>query len=290
MTLGLSTTGTNLSNVSAACDTGNCTWPLYTSLGMCASVVDISEYLIEQPCDTLIYNYFVSSWESQGDVFALPCFNYSLQQYEGDGIPFTFLGNQTTLDTTESVSQNTNLYASGDVLGVPGNRTTNGTALDFYIMHQPLLNSSQNSSLTNAIALECKLAFCAQTYQTSANASNTTTSLIATEYLMPDAEGLNINAVVNGFNFSVDAHTAGLFNYFAQPTFNGYCDAYQVGLENGQPTPPGWPVNQPFVCTSYAAEAFGLAFNATLNQGDTAEVKSVVETIMNNLAISLTNE
>ena len=41
-----------LSDVSASCESGNCTWPAYSSLAICASTVDVTAFL-QSSCSTL---------------------------------------------------------------------------------------------------------------------------------------------------------------------------------------------------------------------------------------------
>lgn len=49
---GLYNPNVTLSDVSASCQSGNCTWPLYSSLAICASTADVSASL-KSSCSTL---------------------------------------------------------------------------------------------------------------------------------------------------------------------------------------------------------------------------------------------
>lgn len=74
---GISITDASFSSVPTTYPTANCTFPIYSSLGICASVVDVSEHLIavpwNGPCEgqglpDACFNYIFSSVADYGDI------------------------------------------------------------------------------------------------------------------------------------------------------------------------------------------------------------------------------
>lgn len=161
----------------------------------------------------------------------------------------------------------------------PRDKVLNGTALlDFYLFHQPLINSTS----TKPVALECTLRFCIQTYETSVNSGDTITSLTSTNSsFTPHTRGSLVpflNATVGGVNFSVEIYTSQVISGYLSPMFTGSC--FSFFSETGQ--------EPDFSCNGTdTAEAFGMAVNLT--SGLASDVKNAIETLLNNTAISMTN-
>lgn len=83
--LGLSNNNASLSDVLTNCNTGNCNWPKYPSIGICTNVLDVSDQLTKNPCNMTLYNesYPAAVNVNGGGTVPLPpaplpCFNYTL--------------------------------------------------------------------------------------------------------------------------------------------------------------------------------------------------------------------
>lgn len=180
---GLATNGsTSLHTIATSCSTGNCTWPEYPSLGVCATVVDLSTSIITNPCNltTLGEVFEEAGLENPG----YPCYNYTLP-FQSTNIQYTasfsaqpiFFGN-ATLSNLQLVNDPEGMqYVT--ITSSPG--SSNFSFLDAYLMYQPGLQESINSTLASPVAYGISFGLCVQTYNTTVSGGNASTSIISSQ-------------------------------------------------------------------------------------------------------------
>lgn len=261
---GLSNNSATLSAVVTNCNTGNCTWPPYPSLGICANVVDISDRLSPNPCNP-------NPSEDEPEPFLNDsCFNYTLQSISGySDFQFTNLysNNLTTSLLSNSFFQNSGLFFAESQSLID-----NTTILaDFIILHQPLPLSLSKG----AVALECKLEFCVQIYETSVRSGNTTTIMTAVRPLLDPNENNSseyLNFTIQDQPFVLTNSAGSIILQSLSNLFYGDCMTSN-GVE--------------LSCDNPAAQIFGTAANQ--NSDLISDIESAVEIVLNNTGISMTN-
>lgn len=163
------------------CSTGNCTWPEYHSLGVCANVVDMSSMLLRNPCDQNALDGFFQDAGIENPGF--PCFNYTL--------PFTTL-NTIEASNISNIRGNATLSNVMPLLGTPdftsmqiltaatGLGSSNFSVTDAYLIYQNI-SQSINSSLIKPVAYGISVGLCVHTYRTSVSNGITSTSKISSQ-------------------------------------------------------------------------------------------------------------
>lgn len=192
---GLIQTKTNLSAVAPFCSTGNCTWPEYSSLGICSNVEDISSTIINNDCNITDFEeiFQVAGITNPG----YPCFNYSLPE----------LIFADSLESTKNITLSNGDATWGlvDQLGLMQILTLASTLRDtssLYtasLMYQPDLLTSINSSLSSPVAYSIALDLCIQTYQ-STTSNGITNTTISSSQLLP----LNSKKILGNNGLSIN--------------------------------------------------------------------------------------
>ncbi|KAL9615217.1 MAG: hypothetical protein Q9167_000311 [Letrouitia subvulpina] len=163
LTDGLMNNNISPSNVSGSCPTGNCTWDIYQSMGVCASVIDVS------PSITSRCRNVGSQFNPTGCYYSVPAI---------DENPTAF---NTTFHST----------TSGDTLWVGASKVTAdykypglNTLVQFYVVYAPDLetwaaNDHTKDHKSQLIALEATLKLCVYTYNSSMTFGVTSTTEIS---------------------------------------------------------------------------------------------------------------
>lgn len=135
------------------CSTGNCTWPTYYTLGLCAQVADITNLLehkctntgVDKECNyTLPNGVSLSESDGQNMIISTPPEDTSTISFPGPNVPIL-----------DFFIINTDLNVSGSNYG-----------------HQ---NTNDRDIWSGANALECSIRFCVQSVNTSViNGQHTT--------------------------------------------------------------------------------------------------------------------
>lgn len=184
---GLALSRTSFSTVTPSCSTGNCTWPLYTSLGVCGNVVDLSSTLQTNACNTTSFNEIFQQLGKPNPGYQ--CFNYTLPDVVID-IPL----NQN--DGLENVSdQIFNLYLTNGVIdeyfgpdtlpvlvSSPSYQNTSSLGT-FYLIYQPGFLESINVPLPKPLAYGINLDVCTQTFNTTVFNGKVNTTLVSSRIL-----------------------------------------------------------------------------------------------------------
>lgn len=188
---GLAQGNSNLSALAPSCSTGNCTWDMYSSLAICASVVDISSTIQKNACNLTDFGEFFEIAGTANPGY--PCYNYTLPKQVIT--PITSASNIDRHQVSNATLSNTNPHTP-DFMEImsftpsSGNISTMATA---YLIYQPGLPTSINSFLPNPVAYELNLNLCVQTYNTSVTNGIVTTTAVKSEILkteltqIPDA-------------------------------------------------------------------------------------------------------
>lgn len=180
---GLTLTNTTYSDVTPSCSTGNCTWKAYSSLAVCPRVIDVSSSLTNAICNTTAFDEIFDSAGLENPGF--PCFNYTLPQltYSATISPGVNVSlSDANLDGERSLG-----LGLMQVMGLYYRITLNSSALfTAYVVYQPDLVSSINSSLPAPVAYELGLDFCVQTYNTTVTKGVVNTETISTRNLETD--------------------------------------------------------------------------------------------------------
>lgn len=284
---GLSGTTQSLSDVAASCNTGNCTWDIYSSIGVCASTTDVSSLLIHNACNEPIFNAqfdAVPGLKNPG----YPCYNYSLPALAYVSVtsnvnPQSGLSAQELIleNATLSVIHNTTFreYVDITILEV-SNNYYGSSLLGFNILYQPGVADSINSTLPPPIALQSSLDLCIQTYNTSVIDSKTSTQLISCEILnstVIEAAAGYSTFVVSGTSFGISPDAALGWSGFLSGSLSDSCSLL-VGTLNG---------TNPLNNSTFCGTSSGNAFLRSMENG--TDYVASTNALMENLASSLTN-
>ncbi|KAH8669548.1 hypothetical protein BGZ60DRAFT_407752 [Tricladium varicosporioides] len=171
----------SITAITPMCSTGNCTWPLYSSLSVCASVNDVSSLLTKTPVP--------------GNVSAMiggvTDFNVTLPNGA------YLLAGQFVLNITTLPSINAQGFS------VPLSNHTLSFANEPYIENTTMVNSfiiyrkSINTASETFGAMEILLRWCVNTYNSSTVAGTPTTNITSTSNSVLTANGTTLQ-LVNG--------------------------------------------------------------------------------------------
>ena len=149
------------SAVAAACDTGNCTFPDYTSLAVCSSVVDVTP-TIQVHCPK------GQSKTDGGCSYTVP----PLQQRQ--------TARRDNFTTTDN---------GGPTLWIGASENPDpsfpATLIDFYLLFFPdtsvFASDSRANVTASLVALKCSISLCLKTYRTSVTNGRTITKVVDTQ-------------------------------------------------------------------------------------------------------------
>lgn len=172
---GIYNTDPSLFAVSVDCATGNCTWPIFSSLGVCSDCVNRTD-LITKDCP-----------ESDDCTFSLP---------------------QGPTTITQGLSLNTfiNATIASNMSGLP---VFDSTITQFQVM----VNPDGGIGDTPPVAFGCSLYYCIKTYQTSVQLGGLTEDILFTypnSTTSPQTPNINNPVVLSqdGQNYTVQVSTA----------------------------------------------------------------------------------
>lgn len=288
-------TGTreSLSSVSPSCNTGNCTWDIYPSLGLCVNTVDVSHMLMNNTCNTTALN---KKFESLGNLNpGYPCFNYSLPFHannlvssgsatttQGGTLIPTFSNAKTVLENAMLCDVAEDLLATKTDLSFLTLSTgfySDFSLTDINLLYQPGIENSIKSALPPPVALQSSLQLCVQSYNTTVTDGKTSTRVVSHELLNVTSllESQDIARFsVNGTDFGISTTELKLFRNLAASYFTDWC-TFILGLQNTT------NFEEDAACYSTVGEGF---LTSILNATD---ILSAVNSIVENVAISVTN-
>ncbi|KAF2496336.1 hypothetical protein BU16DRAFT_617785 [Lophium mytilinum] len=149
----LSKSGLSGSSLAASCETGNCTWPTYTSLAICSACSDVSAHI--NSSRTYINDSFSDStppyWSVEYHLDAVQLINNESALFNASGdIVF---GLNATANPAETISF----------------RNSSALIVAFTTMKSPdsYLNGTTKWSESKPVASECALSFCVNEYTTT---------------------------------------------------------------------------------------------------------------------------
>lgn len=187
----------SLSDVTPICSTGNCTWPHYSSLAICASVEDVSPLITKNDCNITAFNEVFEIAELTNPGY--PCFNYTLPYIVRvptiDGHA-NQLSNATLSNAIPSIQYGT--LGMMEILSIGSAYTNISSLTTAYLIYQP--NLLPNASLSSPIAYKLNIDFCVQTYESkmsngvvnTSTISNQILSLNTTEFWHPNNDTIGI--------------------------------------------------------------------------------------------------
>lgn len=149
------------SNVSGNCPTGNCTWEIYQSMGVCSNVADVSSTITSHCRDS------TTQLDSGGCNYSVPTI---------DRYPTVQGTNLTNADTLWIGAIN----VPYDWVWFPGLNTL----VQFFIIYAPdvgtwVTNDPTTDHTSELVALEVNLTLCLHTYNTTMTFGVTTTNLVS---------------------------------------------------------------------------------------------------------------
>lgn len=263
---GLSIPNANPSSVSGICPTGNCTWDIYQSMGVCSITSDVSSTITSQ-C------------RNRGSQFNPAGCNYSISDIDQ---------HPTALATPFQASAGDTLWiGASKIIGTQYKYPKINTLIEFYVIFIPNLatNAFNNDAVdhkSDLVALKVNLDLCLYTYNSSMTFGITDTNEIGrstdlnwqTGTASAGTTGLTTVAITqDSQEFWMDqANVFAFNNYLSLQTFIGTA---QMQNENTSDT------KNNFKSDAAQAIASSLYGNPRGQQG--------LEQLLNNLAISMTN-
>lgn len=224
-----------------------------------------------------------------------PCFNYTIPSnvlkyvYSSVGLSESLIGNA-------SLSNAVPLDPAGFPLGmnvfslVSGSGALDSTFLTTYLLYQPDIESSINSSLARPVAYELSLGLCVQKYDTVVIDGITTTSIVSSQpleldhldYLLTNETiipGDMKTMTVDGFDFGAVQYAV---DNMAVPAMGYFTDScYQISFNASNEN-----LIQVNENNEYCLLGLGQEFLAALQ---TSDPLSSIEGLMQSFATSLTN-
>lgn len=260
------------------------TWNTYSSLGICASTVDISSMLINNTCNRAALDAnFLTSFGLPNPGF--PCFNYSLPASLYNPIPifvpfkgatsnpeyeFTNKASMTNVQE-DDISEDVNM----PILSISTGFYSNYSLVDINILYQPGIETSINLTLPLPVAIRSSLKLCVQKFNTTVFDSNTTTEQVSSKsFDLSDTEYTNFTFFENGTTFGWDTLTLSYFKGFFIDNIPDWCSFIVFSADS---------FSYLTSCHSTAASTIFKKFNTT------KDPVSAVNSVMENVAISLTN-
>jgi hypothetical protein len=162
---GLTSSGT-VQPIQPTCSTGNCTFPVYNTLGLCASIVDVSD-LLNSTCDTR--SMATTCVVGLNGVF--PTTSVQLTSFN------LFMPGSNVTDPQNAAAANVTAYPT--INNVFANVSLPAAVV--YAYYAPSFNSPDKSSPYQFVAYELSLAYCVQTLQTNVSEGIAATGIINTE-------------------------------------------------------------------------------------------------------------
>ena len=222
---GLLRDGVSPSEVQGSSVTGNCTFGVFTSMGVCASVQDVTPTIVADCKDT----------EHFSGISDDNC-SYTVPALRND-IPFSNVRTHAGEDTHSTLYMGAGMIFVDAETGDTSETPINDTLIDFYVIYVPDLtllpqDGGRTNYTGNIVALKGTLSLCAHTYNSSMQFGVTNTVLQAQETDLPWRHGLAANdnnqdgylASVPGTSdtlFMNPASMNGLSVWLITSTFNG---------------------------------------------------------------------
>lgn len=287
MTEGLAPGNFNLSTITPTCSTGNCSWTGYSSLGVCASVSDLSSSIIYNACNLTAFEeiFDVAGFPNPG----FPCFNYTLPRQgltEINHITSQTVGlgfQKSNITLTNAFSDISLSQLPMKIMSIDPSFDPSSTLRTHYLMYQPGFSSSINSSLPDPVAYGLDLNLCIQTLNTTVSKGKTNTTIVSSQILeTPFVQIYHPNngtskyllndsyVVIEGETFGISRLSLAIL---IQTTGSIFASCYDL------PTNP----YQPFFCDYTAGDSI---FQGLLNSTDPG---LTITEQWNNIAISMTN-
>ena len=183
---GLLRDGVNPSEVQGSSVTGNCTFGVFASMGVCASVEDVTPSIVADCKDT----EHLSGISDDKCSYSVP----ALRNHR----PFSNVRTRAGEDTHSTLYMGASMiYVDAEMADYP-DTPVNDTLIEFYIIYVPDLtvlpqNGGKTNYTGNLSALKGTLSLCAHTYNSSMQFGVTNTTLQAQETHLPWRHGSATN-------------------------------------------------------------------------------------------------
>lgn len=286
----LANNGSVALDTKSSCSTGDCTWSQYASIGVCATVLDISSMIVKNACDHKALNQVFRDAGIKNPGY--PCFNYTLpfdtlNSLETLAADTEFYGNATLSNVVPLLGENTEYPYGMQMLTVSSiMASSNFSFFQGYLMYQPDVQKSINGALSSPLAYSMSLDLCLQTYNISVSDGNISTSIISNQLFetglvesSPTLGVLNVtgNATLissNGMSFGVSGAPLTYMTTSIVTSLQDNCFQF---------INPPYAAIIPF-CLN--AGLFGTSFIRDINSSDPF---SILKRLLHNIANSLSN-
>ena len=292
---GLLRDGVNPSEVQGSSVTGNCTFGVFASMGVCASVEDVTPSIVADCKDT---EHF-SGISDDKCSYTVPALRNTR--------PFSNVRTRAGEDIHSTLYMGAGMIFVDAEIGDTSKTPINDTLIEFYIIYVPDLTTlTQDGGGTNytgkLAALKGTLSLCAHTYNSSMQFGVTNTTLQAQETHLPWRHGTAANDNnLNGYLASVPRTSDTLFInptsmndlsvWLITSTFNGTAIMPPPPpAESPNPDHPNAiPVNSPAIFSTLASKQvathlYGNETGIKVTDGVSALSKS-----LDNFAMSMSN-
>ena len=275
---GLLRDGVSASEVQASCRTGNCTFGIYMSMGICTSVDDVTPTLIVH-CP-------------KGGNNTVPdnkC-NYTVPEFR-EHPPFS----ETSYEPAGQPG-NTLFIGASEIGGTHYQYSGLNTLVDFYVIYLPDLTTLtldaevENNYTANLAALKCTLSLCLYTYNSSMEFGITTTTVLRNDTdLSWKEDSIDIDHTLTPIITVTPPDNSEAF-YMTNKTFNGLSSwlgsATFTGIASMCPA-AALSTNNAFTTTASRAIASHL-YGSEVGEKVANGVESL-SNLINNVAMSMTN-
>ena len=234
---GLTGNNADPSDVKGTCVTGNCTFGLFASIGVCASAADVTSSIVSDCGEDAIFNF--------SSAFPLGICTHTVRHLVGDGLfnTISFSGTPITLyvgASASNISVGSNWQAS--------NSSFNDVLIEFYVIYATELTTSIRNSTEPGItlpmaALKGTLNLCAHVYNSSMQSGVTNTTIQTQETHLPwEPTGVWNSTGRYGYTSTVSetsdklviesASLVGIRTRLSQSIFTGVAHMTASGLED----------------------------------------------------------
>ncbi len=292
---GLLRDGVNPSEVQGSSVTGNCTFGVFTSMGVCASVEDVTPSIVADCKDT----------EHFSGISDDNC-SYTVPELRNTR-PFSNVRTHAGEDIHSTLYMGAGMIFVDAETGDTSETAINDTLIQFYIIYVPDLtvlpqNGGRTNYTGNLAALKGTLSLCAHTYNSSMQFGVTNTTLRAQETHLPWRHGTAVNDNnLGGYLASVPGTSDTLFMnpesmnglsvWLITSTFNG--TAIMPPPPLAKSTDPDHPnaitITSPAIFSTLASKQVATHLYGNETGFIVADGVSALSSFLDNVAMSMSN-
>ena len=281
---GLLRDGVDPSEVQGSSVTGNCTFGVFASMGVCASVEDVTPSIVADCKDT----EHLSGISDDNCSYSVPALRNSH--------PFSNVRTHAGEDVHSTLYMGASMIYVDAELEDTSSTPINDTLIEFYIIYVPDLTIvPQNGAKTNytgkLAALKGTLSLCAHTYNSSMQFGVTDTKLQAQETHLPWSHGMVSNDKNNGYVASVPSSSDTLF--MNPESMNGLSVWLITSTFNGtaimSPPPPPHAYNSPGEFSTLASKQVATHLYGNETGFRVTDGVGALSKLLENVAMSMSN-